>query len=76
MTVSENEIYPHPPVEVVAFELRIPHSLALADRAVQAQVWHRLRGRLPITQPQAGLQVAIGAPMMGAQQPLRMLDRA
>jgi uncharacterized protein (TIGR04255 family) len=76
MTVPENEIYPHPPVEVVAFELRIPHSLALADRTVQAQVWQRLRERLPITQPQTGLQVAIGAPMMGAQQPLRMLDRA
>ncbi len=77
MTVPENEIYANPPVEVVAFELRISHSLALADRAVQAQVWQRLRERLPITQPQAGLQVAIGAPMMGAQQPpLRMLDRA
>ena len=76
MTVHKNEIYPYPPVEVVAFELRIPYSLALADRAVQAQVWQRLRKRLPITQPQAGLQVAISAPMMGAQQPLRILDRA
>jgi len=76
MTVREEEIYPHPPVEVVAFELRIPHSLALADRSAQTEVWGHLRQRLPITQPQPGLQVSIGAPMMQAQQPLRMLDRS
>jgi uncharacterized protein (TIGR04255 family) len=75
MTVPKNEIYPHPPLEVVAFELRIAHALALADRAAQVHVWQRLRERLPITQPQAGLQVAIGAPMMTPQQPLRLLDR-
>lgn len=75
MPDRENEIYPHPPVEVVAFELRIPHSLGLADRASQAHVWRRIRARLPITQPQTGLQVAIGQPILQAQQPLRMLDR-
>jgi uncharacterized protein (TIGR04255 family) len=74
MTEREEEIYPNPPVEVVAFELRIPHSLGLADRSGQAAVWRNLRERLPITQP-GGLQVAIGPPMMQAQQPLRMLDR-
>jgi uncharacterized protein (TIGR04255 family) len=75
MTERDKEIYPNPPVEVVAFELRIPHSLGLADRSAQTEVWQHLRERLPITQPQASLQVAIGPPMMQAQQPLRMLDR-
>lgn len=73
--IVDNEIYPNAPLELAAFELRIAHSLALAERATQAQVYERLRERLPITQPQAGLQVAIGGPMMPPQQPLRLLDR-
>lgn len=75
MPPRKDEIYPSPPVEVVAFELRIPHALRLADRSAQADVWQHLRERLPITQPQAALQVALGSPMMQAQQPLRMFDR-
>jgi uncharacterized protein (TIGR04255 family) len=75
MPVLDNEIYPNAPLELAAFELRIAHSLALAERGTQAQVYERLRERLPITQPQAGLQVAIGGPMMAPQQPLRLLDR-
>ncbi len=75
MPDREHEIYPYPPVEVVAFELRIPHALGLADRAAQTRVWQTLKERLPITQPQqGGLQVTIGGPMMHSQ-PLRMLDR-
>jgi uncharacterized protein (TIGR04255 family) len=75
MTVSDYEIYANPPLEVVAFELRIPHSLRLADRAAQTVVWEQLRERLPLTQPPSGLQVAIGSPPVQAQAPLRMLDR-
>ncbi len=75
MSSHAKEIYPNPPLEVVAFELRIPHSLRLADKAAQTQVWEQLRGRFPLTQPQPGLQVGIGSPMLQAQQPLRMLDR-
>lgn len=53
----------------------MPHSLRLAERPAQAEVWERLRERLPLTQPQQELQVTFGAPMLQAQQPLRMLDR-
>jgi uncharacterized protein (TIGR04255 family) len=61
---------------MVAFELRIPHTLSLADRDAQAQVWERIKERVPITQPEASLQVTLGAPgMVHAQGPLRMLDR-
>jgi uncharacterized protein (TIGR04255 family) len=75
MPTSEREIYSNPPLEVVAWELRIPHSLRLAEKAVQIEVWERLRERLPLTQPQQALEVGLGAPMVQAQQPLRMLDR-
>lgn len=72
----QTEIYPSCPLEMVAFELRIPHTLSLASRDAQAQVWERIKERVPITQPEASLQVTLGAPgMVHAQGPLRMLDR-
>jgi uncharacterized protein (TIGR04255 family) len=40
------------------------------------RVWEHIRQRLPITQPQVGMQVAIAGPLMQPQQPLRMLDRS
>lgn len=77
MTLPQTEVYPNAPLEVVAFELRIPHALSLADRAAQAQVWEKIKERLPITQPQPALQVTLGAPgMVQSQGPLRMSDRA
>ncbi len=77
MTRADREIYVRPPLEVVAFELRIPHALSLAERAAQRAVWEKLRDRLPLTQPQAAFQVAVGGgPIVQPQPPLRMLDRS
>ncbi len=75
-TSKHNRIqYRRPPLEVVAFELRIPHALRLAERTRQLEVWDKLRDRLPITQPQPGIQVSVGGGQL-MPQPLRMLDRS
>ncbi len=62
---------------MVAFELRTPHTLRLADRAGQTEVWEKVKERLPIVQTQQALQVTLGAPgMVQTQGPLRMHDRS
>ncbi len=77
MTTIQTEIYPSAPLAMVVFELRIPHTLSLAGRPAQTEVWEALKQRVPITQPEPAVQVTLGAPgMMQTQQgPLRMLDR-
>jgi uncharacterized protein (TIGR04255 family) len=76
VTRADRESYVRPPLEVVAFELRVPHALPLAERAAQTAVWEKLRDKLPLTQPQAAFQVALGGGPVVQPQPLRMLDRS
>jgi uncharacterized protein (TIGR04255 family) len=82
MTMAPNdattrEIYVRPPLEIVAFELRIPHSLPLAERAAQTAVWDRLRDVLPLTEPQSGFQLGLGpGSLLQSLPPLRLLDRS
>ena len=61
---------------MVAFELRIPHTLRLAGPEAQARVWEAIKDRVPVTQPEPSLQVTLGTPgIVQSHGRLRMLDR-
>lgn len=73
------EIYPHAPLQLVAFELRTSHVPELGSREGSITLYELLREELPIIPPApqalVGFQTAGVPPQFMASTPLQMLNR-